>query len=59
MCVLTEQSAGFREQVSVAVVEDASEVLSQLQMLDLILSDGDVSGPEDRDGDDPNVESSS
>lgn len=45
-CVLTEQGGGFREQVSVAVVEDASEILSQLQMLDLILSDGDVSGPE-------------
>ena len=44
--VLTEQGGGYREQVSVAAVEDASEVLSQLQMLDLILPDGDVSGPE-------------
>lgn len=44
--ILTEQGAGFREQLSVAVVEDASEILSQLQMLDLIFSNRDVSGPE-------------
>lgn len=50
MRVLTEESARFGEQVAVAVVEDASQVLSQLQMLDLILSDRDVSGPENRAG---------
>lgn len=47
MCVrefLTEQRSGLREQLSVAAVEDAREILSQLQMLDLILSDGNVRG---------------
>lgn len=47
MCVcvfLTEQRSGLREQLSVAAVEDASQILSQLQMLDLVLSDGNVSG---------------
>lgn len=45
--VLTEQGAGLREDgVAVASVEDASQILSQLQMLDLVLSDGDVRGPE-------------
>lgn len=43
---LTEQGAGFGEQLSEAAVEDAGQVLSQLQVLDLILADGDVGGPE-------------
>lgn len=43
---LTEQGAGFREQLSEAAVEDASQILSQLQVLDLILPDGNVGGPE-------------
>lgn len=43
---LTQQGAGLGEHVSVALVEDASEILSELQVLDLIFSHGDVSGPE-------------
>lgn len=41
---LTEQCSGLGEQLSIAAVEDAREILSQLQMLDLILSDGNVRG---------------
>ena len=38
-----EQSAWFGERVSVAVVEGASQVLSQLEMLNLVLSHGHMS----------------
>lgn len=44
--VLTEEGLGFGEHLSEAAVEDANQVLRQLHVLDLVLADGNVGGPE-------------
>lgn len=45
---LTEEDLGFGEHLSKAAIEDANQVLSEFHVLDLILTDGNVGGPERR-----------